>query len=162
MLFRSQGQLNYGSSAASSAQSLAMEYFMSKAGIKLVSIPYKGGAGAATLAVLAGEVTATMLTTASFVPHLKGGKVKVLAVISPKGFVVSIVLGRWNLKLRSTMYWPLGCLGFRVSLSRHCAPCKWRFARTRTFHERISTRPGAMTRSGDWIKRFRRCRRVSP
>jgi tetratricopeptide (TPR) repeat protein len=32
----------------------------------------------------------------------------------------------------------------------------------RTFHERISTRPGAMTRSGDWIKRFRRCRRVSP
>ena len=78
------GQLNYGSSAASSAQSLAMEYFMSKAGIKLVSIPYKGGAGAATLAVLAGEVTATMLTTASFVPHLKGGKVRVLAVISPK------------------------------------------------------------------------------
>ena len=78
------GQLNYGSSAAGSAQSLAMEYFMGKAGIKLVSIPYKGGAGAATLAVLAGEVTATMLTTASFVPHLKGGKVKVLAVISPK------------------------------------------------------------------------------
>jgi hypothetical protein len=78
------GQLNYGSSAASSAQSLAMEYFMGKAGIKLVSIPYKGGAGAATLAVLAGEVSATMLTTASFVPHLKGGKVKVLAVISPK------------------------------------------------------------------------------
>ncbi len=78
------GQLNYGSSAASSAQSLAMEYFMGKAGIKLVSIPYKGGAGAATLAVLAGEVTVTMLTTASFVPHLKGGKIKVLAVISPK------------------------------------------------------------------------------
>jgi tripartite-type tricarboxylate transporter receptor subunit TctC len=78
------GQLNYGSSAASSAQSLAMEYFMAKAGIKLVSIPYKGGAGAATLAVLAGEVSANMLTTASFVPHLKGGKVKVLAVISPK------------------------------------------------------------------------------
>ena len=78
------GQLNYGSSAASSAQSLAMEYFMGKAGIKLVSIPYKGGAGAATLAVLAGEVTATMLTTASFVPHLKGGKIKVLAVISPR------------------------------------------------------------------------------
>ena len=77
------GQLNYGSSAASSAQSLAMEYFMGKAGIKLVSIPYKGGAGAATLAVLAGEVTATMLTT-SFVPHLKGGKIKVLAVISPR------------------------------------------------------------------------------
>lgn len=78
------GQLNYGSSAAGSAQSLAMEYFMGKAGIKLVSIPYKGGAGAATLAVLAGEVAATMLTTASFVPHLKGGKIRVLAVLAPK------------------------------------------------------------------------------
>lgn len=78
------GQLNYGSSAASSAQSLAMEYFMAKAGIKLTSIPYKGGAGAATLAVLAGEVTAAPLTTASFVPHLKGGKIKVLAVISAR------------------------------------------------------------------------------
>jgi tripartite-type tricarboxylate transporter receptor subunit TctC len=78
------GQLNYGSSGAGSAQRLAFEFFMHKAGINLVHIPYKGGAGPATLAVLGGEVAASMLTVASFIPHLKGGKVKVLAVISPK------------------------------------------------------------------------------
>jgi tripartite-type tricarboxylate transporter receptor subunit TctC len=78
------GQLNYGSSGGGSAQRLAFEFFMNKAGISLVHIPYKGGAGPATLAVLGGEVAATMLTVASFIPHLKGGKVKVLAVISPK------------------------------------------------------------------------------
>jgi tripartite-type tricarboxylate transporter receptor subunit TctC len=79
-----QGQLNYGSSGAGSAQRLAFEFFMSKAGIKLVHIPYKGGAGAATAAVLAGEVTATMVTVASFIPHVKSGRAKVLAVMAPK------------------------------------------------------------------------------
>ena len=79
-----QGQLNYGSSGSGSAQRLAFEFFMSKAGIKLVHIPYKGGAGAATTAVLAGEVSATLLTVASFVGHVKSGKARVLAVIAPK------------------------------------------------------------------------------
>ena len=78
------GRLNYGSSGGGSAQRLAFEFFMHKAGINLVHIPYKGGAGPATLAVLGGEVAATMLTVASFIPHVKGGKIKVLAVIAPK------------------------------------------------------------------------------
>jgi tripartite-type tricarboxylate transporter receptor subunit TctC len=78
------GKLNYGSAGAGSAQRLAFEFFMHKAGISLVHIPYKGGAGAATLALLGGEVSATNLTVASFIPHLNGGKVKVLAVIAPK------------------------------------------------------------------------------
>jgi tripartite-type tricarboxylate transporter receptor subunit TctC len=78
------GQLNYGSSGSGSAQRLAFEFFMQKAGIKLVHIPYKGGAGAATTAVLAGEVNATMVTVASFVPHVKTGRARVLAVMSPK------------------------------------------------------------------------------
>jgi len=79
-----QGQLNYGSSGSGSAQRLAFEFFMSKAGIKLVHIPYKGGAGAATAAVLAGEVSATMVTVASFIPHVKSGRARVLAVMAPK------------------------------------------------------------------------------
>ena len=77
------GQLNYGSSGAGSAQRLAFEVFMSRAGINLVHIPYKGGAGAATTAVLAGEVAATMVTVASFIPHVKTGRIKVLGVIAP-------------------------------------------------------------------------------
>ena len=78
------GKLSYASTGASSAQRLAFEFFMSKAGINLLHVPYKGGAGPATTAVLGGEVAATMVTTASFVPHMKSGRIKVLAVIAPK------------------------------------------------------------------------------
>lgn len=78
------GQLNYSSTGPSSAQRLAFEFFMSKAGIKLAHIPYKAGAGGATIALLAGEVSATMLTTASFIPHVKTGRLKVIGVVSPK------------------------------------------------------------------------------
>ena len=78
------GQLNYGSTGASSAQRLAFEFFQSKSGIKLAHIPYKAGAGASTIALLGGEVSATMLTVASFIPHVKSGRLKVLAVVSPK------------------------------------------------------------------------------
>ena len=78
------GQLNYGSSGAGSAQRLAFEFMMNKSGIKLAHIPYKGGAGAATTAVLAGEVAATMVTVASFIPHHKSGKARVLAVMAPQ------------------------------------------------------------------------------
>jgi tripartite-type tricarboxylate transporter receptor subunit TctC len=78
------GELNYGSSGAGSAQRLAFEFLMSKAGIKLVHIPYKGGAGPATAAVLAGEVAATMVTVASFITHHKSGKARVLAVMAPQ------------------------------------------------------------------------------
>ena len=78
------GQLNYGSSGAGSAQRLAFEFLMNKSGIKLAHIPYKGGAGAATTAVLAGEVVATMVTVASFIPHHKSGKARVIAVMAPQ------------------------------------------------------------------------------
>jgi len=78
------GQLNYSSTGPSSAQRLAFEFFMSKSGIRLAHIPYKAGAGAATIALLGGEVFATMLTTASFLPHVNTGRLKVLAVVSPK------------------------------------------------------------------------------
>ena len=77
------GQLNYGSSGAGAAQRLAYEVFMSRAGINIVHVPYKGGAGAATTAVLAGEVSSTMVTVASFIPHAKTGKLRVLAVVAP-------------------------------------------------------------------------------
>ncbi len=78
------GKLNYGSSGAGAAQSLMMEYLKLKSGFDVVQINYKGGAGAATAALLAGEVNASMVSVASFVPFRKSGKVKVLAVVSNK------------------------------------------------------------------------------
>ena len=76
------GKLSYGSAGYGSAQRMAFEFFMSKAGIKLLHVAYKGGAGASTIATLSGEVAATMVTTASLAPHAKSGKIKVLAVVS--------------------------------------------------------------------------------
>jgi tripartite-type tricarboxylate transporter receptor subunit TctC len=78
------GALNYGSAGASSSTRLAFEYLMAKSGIKLVHIPYKGGAGAATIALLGGEVQASFVSIASFIPHVKTGRLVVLAVSSEK------------------------------------------------------------------------------
>ena len=78
------GQLNYGSSGGTSSQRLAFEVFMKETGIKLVHIPYKDGAGGATLALLAGEVATTQATVASYIPHVKSGKIRVIGVIAPK------------------------------------------------------------------------------
>ena len=78
------GKLNYGAASASSAQGLTMEYLKFKTGMDIQQIPYKGGAGPATTALLSGEVVASLVTVASFVPHVKSGRVKVLAVVSPK------------------------------------------------------------------------------
>jgi tripartite-type tricarboxylate transporter receptor subunit TctC len=78
------GKLSYGSAGYGSAQRMAFEFFMSKAGIKMLHVPYKGGAGASTVATLSGEVAATMVTTASLVPHATTGKIKILAVVSKK------------------------------------------------------------------------------
>lgn len=76
------GKLSYGSAGYGSAQRMAFEFFMKKAGIKLLHVPYKGGAGASTVATISGEVAATMVTTASLVPFASSGKIKILAVVS--------------------------------------------------------------------------------
>jgi tripartite-type tricarboxylate transporter receptor subunit TctC len=78
------GALNYGSAGASSSTRLAFEYLMAKTGISLAHIPYKGGAGAATIALLGGEVQASFVSIASFIPHVKTGKLVVLAVSSER------------------------------------------------------------------------------
>jgi tripartite-type tricarboxylate transporter receptor subunit TctC len=76
------GKLSYGSAGYGSAQRMALEFFMGKAGIKMLHVPYKGGAGASTIATISGEVAATMVTTASVVQHAQSGKIKILAVVA--------------------------------------------------------------------------------
>ena len=74
------GKLNFGSAGAGSNGRLEMESFMQQAGLQLVHIPYKGGAGAAVTAVVAGEVSVAMVTVSSTMPHVRSGKMKVLGV----------------------------------------------------------------------------------
>ncbi|MGH8620136.1 MAG: Bug family tripartite tricarboxylate transporter substrate binding protein [Burkholderiales bacterium] len=78
------GKLSYGSSNPGAAQSLMMEYIKSKNGLDILRIDYKGGAGPATIGLLGGEVQAAMATAASYGGHVKAGKLKMLAVVSPK------------------------------------------------------------------------------
>lgn len=78
------GKLNYGSAGAGSNGRLEMEQFMKLAGIDLVHIPYKGGAGAAATALLTGEVGVAFVSIASVMPHVRNGKMKILGVSAAK------------------------------------------------------------------------------
>lgn len=78
------GQLNFSASGAGSNSRLAFELFQQQAGTKITMVPYKGGASGASLAVAIGEVPLTMLTSASLLPYIRQGKMRVLAVIAPE------------------------------------------------------------------------------
>jgi tripartite-type tricarboxylate transporter receptor subunit TctC len=62
---------------------LATEVFSQLAGIRMTHVPYKGG-GPAAAALVAGEVQAMLVSPAPIMPHLKSGKVKVLAYSGEK------------------------------------------------------------------------------
>ncbi len=73
------GKLNYAATATGSTA--AMELFKQRAGVDIVSIPYKGMAPALT-ALLAGEVEMAMADVLSALPHIRSGKLLAYAVTS--------------------------------------------------------------------------------
>jgi tripartite-type tricarboxylate transporter receptor subunit TctC len=73
------GKLTFGSGGVGSSEHLAGEMFQSIAGIKLVHVPYKGGAAVIT-DVLAGRVDADFTNQANVIGQITGHTVKVLAV----------------------------------------------------------------------------------
>jgi tripartite-type tricarboxylate transporter receptor subunit TctC len=77
------GQLNFSAAGIGSNSRLAFELFQQKAGIKIVMVPYKGGAGGASLAAAQGEVKITMLTSSSLLPFIRQDRLRLLAVIAP-------------------------------------------------------------------------------
>ena len=74
---------SYGSSGVGSTQHLAGEAFNLAAGTKAVHVPYKGSAQALT-DLVGGQIQLDFDTTSSAMAFIKGGKVKALAVMSPK------------------------------------------------------------------------------
>ncbi len=78
------GELTYGSAGVSSAQSLSFEFLIDKAGLKILHVPYKGGAGAATIGALSGEVKIAVGTMASFATHHQSGKLRIIGVLAEK------------------------------------------------------------------------------
>lgn len=82
------GSLNYGSAGGGTSSQLSGELFNQITGAKLVHIPYKG-AGLALTGVASGEVQAAFLSTTTASAQVKAGKLKALAVLSPKRFAAA-------------------------------------------------------------------------
>ncbi|MCP3469246.1 tripartite tricarboxylate transporter substrate binding protein [Bradyrhizobium sp. CCGUVB1N3] len=74
-------KLSYGMSGNGTSAHLAGELLKYMAGVKIVSIPYKGGAPALT-AVIAGEIPLSLNPLAEAIGQLEGGPVRALAVTS--------------------------------------------------------------------------------
>ncbi|KXU85557.1 C4-dicarboxylate ABC transporter substrate-binding protein [Paraburkholderia monticola] len=73
------GKLTNATAGAGSALYLAGMLFMTKAGIGMVNVPYKGGADD-TLAVLAGDVDMEFGGIPNVAPYVKDGRLRALAV----------------------------------------------------------------------------------
>ena len=77
------GELTFASSGVGTGGHLSMALLMRSAGIKMIHVPYKG-AGAATGALVAGQVHMLFTATAAAMPHVKSGRIRALAVTSGK------------------------------------------------------------------------------
>ena len=73
------GYLNFGSGSTGSTGHLAGELFNAMAGVKMVHIPYKGGAPAMA-DLLAGQVQLMFDNLANALPNVKAGRLRALAV----------------------------------------------------------------------------------
>ena len=77
------GQINYGSAGNGSAGHLAMEYLKQVTGMELQHVPYKG-TGPNVTDLIAGRTQATSAGTPPLLPHVKSGKLRVIAVGTSK------------------------------------------------------------------------------
>jgi tripartite-type tricarboxylate transporter receptor subunit TctC len=76
---KSPGALTYASVGPGSTAHLYLEAFKASAGIDMVHVPYKGEAPA-LVDIVGGQVTMMLTSITSALPHMRGGKLKVLAV----------------------------------------------------------------------------------
>ena len=77
------GQTNYGSAAVGGSGHLASELFKMKTATDSQHVPYKGGAPALT-DLIAGRLTYMLINPLEAAPHVKAGKLRALAVSSPR------------------------------------------------------------------------------
>ena len=78
------GKLNYASPGAGSQNRLETEVFRKIAGLDMVHVPYKGGAGPAVAGLVGGETHLMFVTASSAMNHVKNGRLRLIAVTSPK------------------------------------------------------------------------------
>ena len=80
---RRPGELYYGSAGNGSAGHLAMEYLKQSTGIELQHVPYKG-TGPNVTDLIAGRTQAASAGTPPLLPHVKTGRLRVIAVGTAK------------------------------------------------------------------------------
>ena len=77
------GAMNYSSAGSGTSQHLAGELFKARTGVNIAHIPYKGTAASLT-AVIAGEVHFSFANVPAILGHVRGGRIRALAVLAPK------------------------------------------------------------------------------
>ena len=76
------GTISFASPGNGSTPHMAVEAFERASGISLQHIPYRGGSQALT-DVIGGQLPLAAMNALEVLPHVKSGKLKVLAVLSP-------------------------------------------------------------------------------
>ncbi len=77
------GAIAFASPGNGSTPHMAVEFFERAAGITLQHVPYRGGAQALT-DVIGGQLPLAAMNALEVLPHARSGKLKVLAVLSPR------------------------------------------------------------------------------
>ena len=77
------GKLSYGSAGSGSLPHLGTELFKAQTGTDMVHVPYKGG-GPMVTDLLGGNVQLVIADQANLMPHVATGKLRALAVATPK------------------------------------------------------------------------------
>ena len=80
---KADGKMNYGSAGSGSSHHLAGELFNGLAGTKITHVPYKG-AGPALVDLIGGQIDVMFDGMGSSAGHIKGGRIKAIAVASEK------------------------------------------------------------------------------
>ena len=76
-------KLSYGSAGTGTVPHLTAELFKSAAGVTMVHVPYRGGA-LSIQDVIAGNLQLTLEASSPMLPHIAGGQLRALAVLSAK------------------------------------------------------------------------------
>ncbi len=98
------GSISFSSAGTGSINHLAGEWLGVAAGIKLLHVPYKGGAPAAA-AVAAGDVHFGVMAVPGATPHLKSDASIWVGLFAPKGTPQPVV-NRLNAEVRRTLDQP--------------------------------------------------------
>jgi tripartite-type tricarboxylate transporter receptor subunit TctC len=77
------GKVNFGSSGIGAAAHLTTELLKQTADIDMVHVPFKGTAPA-LIALMAGDIQILVDVPSTLMPHVRGGKIKALAMFSAK------------------------------------------------------------------------------